>query len=79
MGSENPYYDEDIDEVFTGPYNAAELDEEDEAYDDDYETESANLFNDGVFVPPSGDGLSSLERGAGSGHTHSETQGPNSD
>ena len=68
MGSEIPYFDEDIDEPFIGPYNADELDEEDESYDDEYEGYTANLFQDGVSVPPP-EGLSSTERGAGSGHT----------
>ena len=60
-----PYYDEDIDEAFIGPGNSVE---DDESYDDEYETQSATLFQDGVSVPPP-EGLSSEERGAGSGHT----------
>ena len=41
---EIPYYDEDPDEAFTGPYNEEDRDEEDESYDDEYAAQSANLF-----------------------------------
>ena len=53
---EVPDYDEDLNETFTGlspggvPYEA----EWDESYDDEYEAETANLFNGSLDpVPPS--------------------------
>ena len=38
---EIPYYDEDLDEPFTGPSN---LEEWDETYDDNYEAEATRLL-----------------------------------
>ena len=63
-----PYYDEDPDEVFAGPYDGASFDDEDEAYDDAYEAQTAMLFNDGVMGPPSGAEPTST-RGVGSDQT----------
>ena len=68
--TEIPYFDEDLDEAFTGPYNEGELDEEDETYDDGYEAETSAIFQDGATAPVP-DGPASSGR-AVSGDTHSQ-------
>ena len=70
MGSEIPYYDEDVDEPFSGPFNPEaleDLDELNESWDDAYEDEAARLFQDGAISAPP-DVLAS-DLGAGSGET----------
>ena len=64
---EIPYYDEDLDESFTGPYNEEELNDQDETYDDSYEAETSAIFQDGATAPAPDGPASSC--GTASGYT----------
>ena len=72
MESEIPYFDEDLDEQFTGPYNPEDLDELNESWDDEYEGEAIRLFQDGGSDPPPDAPTS--DPGGGSAYTQDPQQ-----
>ena len=68
MESEIPYYDEDEDEAFLGPYYEDELDEHDEAHGDGYGPETTATYEgEATLLTPLGP---TPPGGTVSGHTH---------